>query len=1010
MTKEARNPNPRVAIGSGNADFGISHSFVIFLALLLLWLPAATSLEAAAPGTARFAVDPPWTSEQGLAGNSVFSLLQTQDGYLWVGTAYGLARFDGIHFETFDENNAPGLEGSQIIKLFEDSRGNLWIGTDAAILVTDRAGRVSRVERTGGQEGKLVTICEDRSGGIWLHTANGQVRRFRDGNAAAAPDAKLEDCGRLMVDNSGIVWVWTRDGWLRSVGQVPPMTIPVGQLDFLLPSKAGGYWRLANNRVQRCRLDRVERDFGSYPWSAFTQVAAAVEDRATNLVIGTYGDGVYWLDSAGKLIHLTNLPSAYIFSLCMDREGSLWVGTDNGGLNRVKQQVFDVLDRPHPLPITSVCEDKQAGLWFGINNGGVDYWHGNVLREYKGPEGLSDLYVRSVLADGSGNVWVGTLGGGLFQLRGENFQRIADWPAISSMYQDRLGQVWIGSGQGLICWSPRKQFTRRDGLCADAIQALADDAAGNLWIGTPGGLNVLRAGRFSAFHKTDGLPGENISALYVDAENVLWVGTSSGLARFDGTNWISYSTDTGLISNRIGYLAEDAEHYLWLGSVAGLMRVNRKDLNDFARGVARSVPCRPYRVSDGLLTSECSAGSQPAACAARDGTMWFPTTKGLAFVRPDQIRPNTNQPPVRIESVRVQGHLQNPNRVRALPPVAVTIPANKEGLEIDYTSLNLSAPEKARFKYRMEIEGHRRETNWIEVRNVRIAQFPTMPPGNHRFVVTACNEDGVWNEAGSALAVTVLPPFWRTTWFLTLATLGLLGLIVGSVYYVSTQRLQRQVAAFRQQEALEKERARIARDLHDQLGANLTQVALLGEMVEVDKAAPEEVESHARQISSTARETTRSLDEIVWTVNPSNDTLDGLINYVCKYAQEYLALAGLRYRLDVPPQLPATPISPELRHNVFLAAKEAINNVVKHSQAASAWLRLHLEPHRFILEIEDNGLGIAAGNEQKGRSGLRNMRKRMEDIGGEFEASPGVEGGTRIKLIAPLRRPDSTGA
>jgi signal transduction histidine kinase len=177
---------------------------------------------------------------------------------------------------------------------------------------------------------------------------------------------------------------------------------------------------------------------------------------------------------------------------------------------------------------------------------------------------------------------------------------------------------------------------------------------------------------------------------------------------------------------------------------------------------------------------------------------------------------------------------------------------------------------------------------------------------------------------------------------------------------------------------------------------------LLGELAEADKSSPEEVESHAKQISQTARETTHALDEIVWTVNPSNDTLDGLINYVCKYAQEYLALADLKYRLEVPSQLPNTPISPELRHNVFLAAKESVNNVVKHARATSAWLRLHLEPHQFILEIEDNGKGVAPADAKKGRNGLRNMRKRMEDIGGKFEMTPGSEGGTKVRLVAPL--------
>jgi len=230
----------------------------------------------------------------------------------------------------------------------------------------------------------------------------------------------------------------------------------------------------------------------------------------------------------------------------------------------------------------------------------------------------------------------------------------------------------------------------------------------------------------------------------------------------------------------------------------------------------------------------------------------------------------------------------------------------------------------------------------------------------------------------------------------------LLGIVIGIVHLISTQRLQRQLVTMRQQEALEKERARIARDLHDQLGANLTQVALLGELAEADKNLPGEVESHAKQICSTARETTRALDEIVWTVNPSNDTLDGLVNYICKYAQEYLALAGLKYRLDVPSQLPTASITPEVRHNMFLAAKEAVNNVVKHSQATSARVKLVLQPNAFTFEIEDNGRGLPDPQGKSGRNGLKNMRKRMEDIGGSFSIGPGSEGGTLVRLAAPI--------
>jgi signal transduction histidine kinase len=325
-------------------------------------------------------------------------------------------------------------------------------------------------------------------------------------------------------------------------------------------------------------------------------------------------------------------------------------------------------------------------------------------------------------------------------------------------------------------------------------------------------------------------------------------------------------------------------------------------------------------------------------------------------------------------------------------------------LEIQYTSLNLGAADRARFRYRLQAQGRDSNTNWDEAGNRRFARYQALLPGSYTFQVCACNEDGVWNEAGASLAVTVLPFFWQTRSFLAVASAVLLGAVAAAVYYISTKKLQRQVAAFRQQQALEKERARIARDIHDQIGANLTQLALLGEMVEADKDSPQEAASHARQISQSARETTRALDEIVWTVNPSNDTVDGLVNYICKHAQDYLAVAGLRYRLDVPSQLPRTPISPEARHNVFLAAKEAVTNIVKHARASEASIHLRLEAQSFTLEIQDNGRGPGGLNEKaaESRNGLRNMRKRMEDIGGRFSIGPAPQGGTRVALTVPL--------
>jgi signal transduction histidine kinase len=688
------------------------------------------------------------------------------------------------------------------------------------------------------------------------------------------------------------------------------------------------------------------------------------------------------------------------------------VGTDSGGLNRVKHQVFSVVPISAGQVVKSVAEDRKGGVWIACNwqGGGVsiENYGLEVTRSYTNVHGLLND-VRAVYQDRNDGVWAGTFGGGLLRLQNQLWLAAPGSGAISrdreipAFFEDSRSRLWVGFSGGVAMWE-RDQcrvFGPQEGLLPGTVRALAEDKEGNLWVGTENGLNQFQSDAFTRYGKTNGLPSDSISSLLVDADGLLWVGTQSGLARREGGRWVSYGSAFGQALGNVAYLLEDGLGDLWIGSNTGLLRTKRSALNAFAKGETEVVPFRSFGAADGLPTRECSQGSQPSACRTADGTLWFATVRGLAHVQPSQVVLNTNPPPVIIESISVDGTLQHSKTLRAPIPESLVIPAGKESLEIRYTALNLSAPDKSRFRYRLE--GH--ETKWTEVSGeVRVVHYSKLPPKDYRFRVLAANEDNVWNEVGSTLAIRVLPPFWQTWWFLTALTLVLLGMIIGSVHYVSTQKLQRQLATMRQQETLEKERARIARDLHDQLGANLTQVALLGELAEDDREEPEEVAAHAQQICQTARETTRALDEIVWTVNPSNDTLDGLLNYVCKYAQEYLALAGLKYRLETPPELPNTPISPELRHNVFLAAKEAVNNVVKHSGADSAWIRLKLAPDRFVLEIEDNGKGLCAADQDKGRNGLRNMRKRMEDVGGDFDFAPGAAGGTRITLQAPIRR------
>lgn len=999
--------------------------------LLLAWCALGVFLSPAAawggltsPPDSPFIVES-WSTDDGLPQSSVITVLQTRDGYLWLGTLNGLVRFDGVRFTVFDENNTPGLNSSRIVNLFEDSRQNLWVGTETAgvVLVQDGSVRELGIGR-GSREGRLRAACEDVTGAVWLYTADGQLCRYQAGQMDVwnYGTERPSLCRALAVEPDRL-WVGT-DWQLTALGPLtsiqPPdlpreLVLPVTKLDFLLSSAQGGYWRLANNRVQKCRGNTLEHDLGTYPWRANAIVSAACEDAEGNLVVGTLdetsGDGVFWFEADGRARRVSRtegLRADGVLSLCMDREGDLWVGTDGGGLSRVRRKGFELAAASVNRVTQTACGDDMGGLWMGFTAGAA-YWNGDTVKHYGSAQGLLNKFeqnVAAVFVDRTQQVWVGT-GGGLFRLNADRLERVggpaALRTAVTAIHQDRQGRLWFGTHAGLLGWNGTdwEWLTTREGLSGDIVRALADDAVGNLWIGTAGGgLNRWRDGKFTSFRKqADALPSDEVSCLLVDRDDVLWIGTlGRGLVRFAEGKWTRYTTDEGLVSNSISYMLEDDHGDFWLGSNAGLMRIPKVALNDYARGVTKAFPCRAYGKADGLPTRESTFGSQPAAGRTTDGRLWFPTTLGLVGLNPVDLKPNPVPPPVVIEALWVEGQPETSSALRATRPVAATIPPRKGRLEIHYTSLNLAAPDRARFQYRMA--GY--ETEWTDAGNRRVAPYQKLAPGTYTFEVRAGNEDGVWSTSPATLAITVLPPFWRTWWFLTASVLALLGSIVGTVHLISTQRLKRQL---RQQAALETERSRIARDLHDQLGANLTQVSLLGELVEADKDLPEEVEAHARQITNTSRETTRALDEIVWATNPANDTLEGLINYVCKYAQEYLALAGLRYRLEVPSPLPATPLLPEVRHNVFLAAKEAVNNVVKHAQASSAWVRLHLDTEQFTLEIQDDGRGLGEEAGTSTRNGLKNMRKRLTDVGGQFTIEAASDRGTIVRLLVPLNNP-----
>ncbi|MCB1127266.1 MAG: hypothetical protein KDM81_12265, partial [Verrucomicrobiae bacterium] len=679
-----------------------------------------------------------------------------------------------------------------------------------------------------------------------------------------------------------------------------------GKLDWLLASRQGGHWRLADGRIRLIRDGEVVRDLGTYPWfGTGFPVSAACEDPAGNLVVGVFGAGVYRFDAGGTMRHsgvAEGLSSDYVLSLATDLEDSLWVGTDGGGLNRIRREPFATIQTTLGQVVQAITRDQDGALWVGYNGGGLECLYegfdlllmtvddlaavpdsGNRLavivrnraddtlhfrvfdlmgqavvdnpesdfpdkpgeiaglksllsplwgQETPTPDqqkavidavdsvvglphlgqfrqGLLQAPVRALLCDRANRVWVGLWGGGVIQWRDGRMDPIpsAGLTVVFALHEDRDGKIWVGGDGGLARWDGGewRRFTTRDGLSSNRVRALADDAAGRLWVGTSdAGLNRFDGREFTAYRRSpDGLPGDRVVTLHVARDDALWVGTEGdGLARFSGDRWIRAGIAEGLPSNDVGFFLEDAQTNLWIGTTAGLLRVGRDTLRAWVAGETSRIEGRVYERADGLPTCECTLGpgmDLPHLNAGED-RLWLPTIKGLATAVASAVVPNRFAPPVRIESVAIEGRTEDGAGLRAPPIRRVTLPPDRRRLEVHYTSLNLGAPDRARFRYRLRDH----DDSWTDAGDVRVAHFTKLSPGEYTFEVEAANEDGVWSAEPAMLTVIVEPPFWRTWWFLLVSGGAVLGAVIATVHLISTQRLKRQVAVLRQQEALER--------------------------------------------------------------------------------------------------------------------------------------------------------------------------------------------------------------
>ncbi|MBU6409431.1 MAG: ATP-binding protein, partial [Verrucomicrobia bacterium] len=818
--------------------------------------------------------------------------------------------------------------------------------------------------------------------------------------------------GRIWFINDGRISIFQR-GQFHVVAQVPNQTA------CLAAASDGGIWICSGLVLYEYNETKGLKKIGTCdPETDDAQPTALVEDHTGAVWLGTSDSGLFRF-VAGRA---EAVPASHreILSLLEDREGNLWAGTGGGGLDRIQTRAIELEGADKGLPfeaVQSLCQDTRGAIWAATQNGLLACRQNGVWSTVTTNAGWPGGRVNCVAAASNGAVWFGLQNRRLISWQDGHFKMWSGGERIvchriHSLLAARNGDLWIGGN------IPDDLQRLHDGHLqafrlppeVHVIRAMAEDAAGNVWVGTANG-TLLKISGDTVTDESVRLSGTqwSIRSLYVSSDGSLWIGYSGwGLGRLKNGRYRRVTSRQGLFDDQISQIVSDGRGWLWLGADHGIFKIREQDFADVAAGRKAYLHSVPYGESDGLPSLQANFGAAPGALRSRDGRLWIPMRTALAVVNPAQLREDPEPPAVLLtrvvadeQVVAVYGGaspVENALDLRTSLPT-LRFPPGHRRLEFDFTALSLAAPEGVRFQYRLD----GLDDKWIEGGAQRSVSYSRLPAGHYRFRVRACNRDGVWNKTGAALAFTVDPFLWQTWWFRLAVLVLFTSAVIVVARYVSFRRLRLRLQKYEQQAALEKERARIARDIHDDLGCRLTKIVLLTELTLSNSGRKHDPLERVKQISTTAREGMQSLDETVWAVNPRNDTLVDLIDYLGQFALEFLQTANIRCHLDLPDHPPAQAISAEVRHNLFLAVKEALNNIVRHSHAREVHLRATVKGGALNVTVEDDGRGFAEMPDNACADGLRNMRQRMEEVSGacRIESRPGA--GTKISFVYSWR-------
>ncbi|HSU26889.1 MAG TPA: two-component regulator propeller domain-containing protein [Chitinophagaceae bacterium] len=937
-----------------------------------------------------------YTVKEGLTGGNVMSIMEDRKGNIWIGTFDGLTKFDGETFTQFTEKE--GLCKNKILSLLEDSKGMIWIASEGGVTRYDGKKFMHYTRKEGLPCDSVFTCKEDRNGNIWFGTYYG-VAKF-DGNS--------------------FTHFTQKDG------------LPMDYIFSILPDRNGNIW-----------LGSITGGVSKYDGKKMTQytekeglsinnVWSMMQDRSGNIWLTTSFGGLNKFDGK-NFTHYDleeGLSNNKVRKIIEDKNGNLWMATDGGGVNKLNKNSFQYL-LPESLFVNNrvrpIVEDKKGSLWMGTEGGGVGKYDAGNMREgkklftyYKEKDGLPARGQRAFLQDKNGNIWIGTSGGGLSKFDGEKFNNYTLDPearivSVYSILEDKKGTLWFGTSiDGIYTFDrntlPGNQygvahFTEKEGLPCRRIFSMLEDKKDNLWFCTEGGGLCKYDGKnIIVFTEREGLFCKSITSITEDGMGNLWLGTlGAGVCKFDGNYFTYYTEQQGLINNNVWSVQADSTGQIWAGTDKGLaLFIPRKDS---LPGTRQPFIIQNFGSMNGLKAVDFNLHS---VCIDKNDRAWWGTGQGVPSLDLHSDFRALDASSINLSYLEINDRYYDfrnlPDSVRKniaferMPafsncPDGLTIAHNLNQLSFHFSAIDWSAPEKIKYSFRLLGLNKR----WSKPAEEPIAVYRNLNHGKYQFQVRAVGQSQVWTPVLSYPFI-IRPAWWQTWWFRALIVAALLTLIFFIGRFIYFYQLRKQQILLEKRLAVQFERQRISSEMHDDIGAGLSGIRLMTEMAR-NKAKDQPVNTDIEKIYESVGDISSKMKEVIWSLNADNDSLGSLLLYLQKQIRHWLENYPGHLAIEIPDHVPTIEISGEYRRNIYLAIKEAIHNIIKHSGADKIDVAISCMED-LVISVTDNGKSLFSLEDGNGGIGLKNMKQRMEKIGGSFTLQQ--EKGTTVILKIPL--------